>query len=54
MGDVTTPETDPESTGNGAQVLALLAEILPDEEFAGDVLAARDAVAPQRPTSADA
>lgn len=35
----------PASAGNGAQVVALLTDLVPDEEFAADALAARDAVA---------
>ena len=34
----------PASAGNGGEVLELLTAPLPDEEFAADVLAARDAV----------
>lgn len=38
----------PASAGNGAEVLALLASGLPDEELADDVRAARTAVATRR------
>jgi hypothetical protein len=41
-----TPEPSP--SGNGAAVAALLVSIsMPDDDFVGDVLAARDAVTPE-------
>jgi prevent-host-death family protein len=39
----------PASASNGAEVVALLAANTTDEDFAGDVLAARDAVALEGP-----
>lgn len=39
----------PATAGNGAEVLALLASRSPGEDFATDVLAARDAVSLEEP-----
>jgi len=39
----------PASAGNGSDVLAVLAEPLPDDAFAADVLSAREAVTDQEP-----
>jgi len=39
----------PASAGNGSDVLAVLAEPLPDDAFAEDVLSAREAVTDQEP-----
>ncbi|CAN5116625.1 hypothetical protein BH20ACT5_BH20ACT5_15920 [soil metagenome] len=43
----------PATAGNGAEVLALLAAVTPDADFAADVRAARDAVSPQGPAWPD-
>jgi len=39
----------PAAAGNGAEVLAVLGAPLPDEDFADDVLSARETVTDQEP-----